>query len=201
MWNRAKTVLSTMVLIAASLTIYFAIYLKTHASAFTPSSAPITGLVPPVIISEEGQEVSLDQAQAHVPYKIRLPANMGTFVEIRLLDEIDRVIIVYAAEKPSNRTTVDDVLNQNGIVLLELPNDMTLQEAAQNILAGIDSVNANTPGNYAQQVSINGYVGEAGGNVRHCLSWYTETTYYRLIANVNCPLQQLVEIAQNIPIE
>jgi hypothetical protein len=152
-------------------------------------------------MAEVGQEVSLEQAQARVPFKIRLPTNIGNFVELRLEDEIDRVLIVYAASKPSDHATIDDVLNQNGIVLLLLPNEMTLQDATQNILDGINSLNTNSLGSNAQQVSINGYVGCAAGNVKHCVDWYTETTYYRLMANVDYPLQKLVAIAQTIPVK
>jgi len=150
-----------------------------------------------------GQEVSLDQAQASVPFKIKMPTDMGTFVLLKRLQppeaDSEAVYIIYAVHKPSKDATFDDVINQNGIILMEFTNDMTLQNSAKNIRAAIDSTK-NDPGGGLQEVSINGYVGCAGGNVAHCVDWYTETNYYRLMANVKVPLQQLIEIAQNIPI-
>jgi hypothetical protein len=153
-----------------------------------------------------GQEVSLDQAQASVSFKINLPTNIGTFVELKLLQPPqtlpgqEALYIIYATSKPSNNATIDDVVNQNGIILVENHNLMTMQDSVQNILDAINSTKHDVGGGL-QKVIINGYVGCAGGNldVRE-VSWYTETTEYHLIANINYPLQQLVAIAQSIPV-
>jgi hypothetical protein len=153
-----------------------------------------------------GQEVSLDQAQASVSFKINLPTNIGTFVELKLsqppqtLPGQETLFVIYATSKPSNNATIDDVVNQNGIIFGEWASGMTLQEGYQNILAAIDSTK-NDSGGGLQLVNINRYVGCAGGNLDvHEVSWYTETTECHLIANINYPLQQLVEIAQSIPV-
>jgi hypothetical protein len=142
-----------------------------------------------------GQEVSLDQAQASVPFKINLPTNIGAFVQLRLVKppEADRemVIAIYATKKPSSSTPISD-LDKDAIVLTECRNLMTLQESVQNILDIINSTKNDVGGGAQVAVTINGYLGCAGGNVAHVVTWYTETTEYRLEANVNYPLQQLI---------
>lgn len=200
-WKNIRTFLLLAAVILGASTAF--IYLSVTGP--TPSEAGKTGLRPPSPrMADLGQEASLEQAQACVPFKIRLPTKIGKFVELRLKlppqTDTETVYIVYAAHKSSDDATVNDVVDQNGIILMEAINRMTLQDSVKNILDGINSVNTNSPGNYVQQVSINGYVGSAGGNVGHCVVWYTETTYYRLEASVNYPLQQLVEIAQSIPV-
>jgi hypothetical protein len=205
LWNRAKTVLATMILITVSLTVYFSIYLETYAAAPTPSEAGKTaslmycGPIP-------GQEVSLDQAQASVGFKISLPASLGNFAELKLLQPpqtlpgCETLYIIYANSKPSSDATESDVADQNGIILEENHNIMTMQASVQNILAAINSTKFQGVDGL-QKVTINGYVGCAGGNLDvHEVSWYTETTEYHLIASINYPLEQLVAIAQSIPV-
>jgi hypothetical protein len=202
-WNRAETVLATMILITASLTVYLPIYLKIYALAPTTSvSGPISRnrSFGPI----EGQEVSFAQAQASVSFKISLPMSMGTPVEIKLdlppHSIPERVYIIYAAHKPSNDATTNDVLDQEGIILYEAPNLVTLQNPSQIIRAAINSTK-NDPGGGLQEVNINGYVGCAGGTFSNCVTWYTETTFYELVANFNHPMQQLIEIAKSIPVK
>ena len=151
-----------------------------------------------------GQEVSFAQAQASVSFKISLPTSMGTPVEIKLdlppHSNPERVCIIYAAHKPSNDATTNDVLDQEGIILYEEPKLVTLQNASQTIRAAINTTK-NDPGGGLHEVSINGYVGCAGGTFSNCVTWYTETTFYELVANFNHPMQQLIEIAQSIPVK
>jgi len=166
----------------------------------TPSEAEKAGLFPAqYFMPITGQEVPLDQASASVPFKIRLPTNLGSFVQLKLNTGTGSINIIYAAVKLPSDASLSDVLDQNGILLFEEPNEMTLENSALNIRAAINSTKID-PGSALQEVNINGYVGCAGGNVEHCVSWYTETTYYRLTANIKYPLQQLVAIAQSIPV-
>lgn len=168
----------------------------------TPSEATGAGWGPPPF-PIPGQEFSLNQAQASVPFKINLPAKLGAFVELKVLQppqpEMPTVYIVYAAEKPSSYATMYDVVGQGGILLIEIGSNLTLQQAANNIRAAINSTK-DYPDGGLEEVSINGYVGFAGGNFHHGVSWYTETTYYQLTANINYPFQQLLEIAQSIQV-
>jgi len=179
---RIFVLLATIILGTSSTLIYLSVLRPT--TGFHPYEPPIPG-----------QEISFDQAQASVPLKIKMPTNMGTFVQLKLLQppqtDTEGVYIIYAAHKPSGDATFSDVENQNGIILMEFTNHMT-----QNVRAAIDSTDGGL-----QEVNINGYVGCAGGNVAHCVDWYTETTYYRLMANIKVPLQQLVEIARSIPVK
>ena len=207
MWNRAKTVLATMTLIAASLTVYFSVYLKTYATALTPREAEKTGLVPsPYFMPIPGQEVSLSQAQASAPFKIRLPTNTGSFVQLKQDIEpeanISHVYIIYAADKLSSNASIPEVLDHNGIILFEAPISAyggTLQSAESNFRAVINDTKDYPDGGNLQPVTINGYFGCVGGNIAHGVNWATETTYYQLMANKNYPLQQLVKIARSIP--
>jgi len=196
---RAFVLFAAVILGVSSFFIYLSIP-KGPSEAWETASLPYFGPIP-------GEEVSLEKAQASVGFKINLPMNLGTFVELKLLQPpqtlpgYETLYIVYAASKPSSDATVSDVGNQNGIILVENHNLMTLQDSVQNILDAINSTR-NDPGGGLQKVTINGYVGCAGGNLDvHEVSWYTETTEYHLIANITYPLQQLVAIAQSIPVK
>ena len=102
--------------------------------------------------------------------------------------------------KPSLEANIFDVLEQGGIVLIAHPNYYrTLEESVKNIEAAINATKDQEGG--LQRVSINGYLGAMGGNVYHDVFWYTETTYYELEASVEFPLQQLLKIAQSIPVD
>ncbi len=122
---------------------------------------------------------------------------MGEFADLRLREGF--VYIIYATNKPSSDATLSDVMDQNGIVLLEMANMMTLQDSAQNIRDAIDSTK-NDEGGGLHLVTINGHSGCAGGNLWHEVTWFTETAEYHMIANVDYPLQQLVENARTIPV-
>lgn len=202
-WKHVRTfvLLAAMILGMSSIFIYLSVLRP------TPSEAEKTGFWAPAIFFEPipGQEVSLDQAQASVPFKINLPTNMETPVQKILLppqSDTPSVYIIYAV-KLSSDASISDVLDQNGIILLEMSISGaygTLQRADANFRALINETK-DYPGGGHQPVTINGYFGYAGGNVEHCVGWATETTYYELLANKNYPLQQLVAIAQSIPIK
>jgi hypothetical protein len=146
-----------------------------------------------------GGEVSFEQAQASVPFKIKVPVNMGQFVQVKLDSNTDFVAIIYLEDKPSNETTILDIINRNGVVLMELPYGGTMQEAESSVTAAMDAIK-DCQSCKLEPVIINGYPGTAGGNIMHCVTWWTETTYYRLVASMNYPLDQLVEIAKSIPV-
>jgi len=178
-----------MILSLASLLLYFCIQppSKTSSSLGLPYS--------PIV----GKEVSLTQAQASVPYKINLPTSLGQYAMIKLDKDTNATTIVFASKKPVDDANFIDILNGNAIVLLEMPNKMTLDASTQNIADAISATKNDVGG--LQPVTINGYSGCAGGNVWHTVTWYTETTYYQLTSNIDYPLQQLVSVANNIPLK
>lgn len=209
MWSKAKTVLATIILIAASLTVYFSVYLKAYApDRLIDRSIPHFSSVPPKYlapIGSRGQAVSLAEAQASVPFKIQLPAYTGgrdsfVLIKIFLITEKNSysVGIIWASESIPSSANVPDVRDYyNGILLTEISvSDAwgTLQDADGNMKAFLAESKTH------QEVSINGYFGTAGGNVAHVVHWATETTYYYLEASLNCPLSELIEIAQSIPV-
>jgi len=175
------------------------IYLSIRGSM--PSEAEKTGLFPAQYFQPiAGQEVSFDQAQASVPFKINMPTKMEIFVQLKLNG--DAVKIICAAVKLSSDASYFDVLNQNGIILYEAPLSETygtLQFAENNLRAIIDSTKDYSDGGL-KPVTVNGYFGCVGGNVEHCVTWCTETTYYQLTASNKYPLQELVAMAQSIPV-
>src|SRR3989304_2185011 len=179
-WKNIRTfvLVATVILGMSSTLVYLSVLRPTASQPQTTGFHPYQTPIP-------GQEVSLDQAQASVPFKIKLPTNLGNFLQLNLLQppeaDSEGVYIIYAAHKPSKDANFDDVINQDGIILMEFPNGMTLQNSAKNIRAAIDTTK-NDPGGGLKEVSINGYVGYAGGNVAHCVDWYTATIYYRLMA-------------------
>ena len=147
-----------------------------------------------------GQEVSLAQAQAAVPFKIKLPTSLGQFTVMKFEEELNATTIVFSSEKPADDADFFDIMQTDAIVLFELPNTMTLKDSKQNTLDAISSTR-NDVGGGLQPVEINGYFGCAGGNIYHTVTWYTETTYYQLATSLKLPLPQLVEIANSIPLE
>ncbi|HEY4674553.1 MAG TPA: DUF4367 domain-containing protein [Candidatus Bathyarchaeia archaeon] len=210
-WKNIRTLalLATVILGISSTFIYLSAF---SPMTNQPETADFRPFYPPAL-PIPGEEVSFEQAQASVPFKIRLPTKMGTPVQINLLQPpqatTESATMIYADNKPSKGATDSDVMNQNGIILFEEHNRKTLNQSIVNIRARIDSsvqyrkysiINENGEDGVLQEVDINGYVGCAGGNVYHCVSWYTETTYYQLTSNIKIPVQQLIEIAQSIPI-
>lgn len=154
-----------------------------------------------------GREVSIDDAQASVPFKISLPKNMGDFVQLKLSlppqTGSPTVFVIYATCKLPSNASIPDVLDNDGVILTEFSIPMTegtLQDAENNFRAAIDSTKDYANGGNLQPVTINRYFGCAGGNVGHGVMWATETTYYQLTANSNYPLQQLIAVAQSIPV-
>jgi hypothetical protein len=154
-----------------------------------------------------GKEVSIDDAQPSVPFKISLPKNMGDFVQLKLSlapqTGSPTVFVIYATSKLPSNASIPDVLDNDGVILTELSISLTegtLQDAENNFRAAINSTKDYPNGGNLQPVTINGYFGCAGGNVGHCVTWATETTYYQLSANRNYPLQQLIAVAQSISV-
>lgn len=190
---RAVVLLATVILGLSSVFVYLSVRRATLGEAENAGFVPFALPLP-------GEEVSFDEAQASLPFKIRLPTNLGAFVQLRLHRETDLLLIIYAAAKPSSDATEDDVYDQNGIILYEgsLSEAFGTLEFAENSFKIRIDTDKNLPG-ASQPVTINGYFGCAGGNVLHCVDWCTETTSYRLSASNKRPLQQLIEIAQSIP--
>jgi hypothetical protein len=198
-WNKAETVFITIILIAASVLVTIILITPRH------SEAERTGMVPSLYFMPiPGREVSLDQAQASAPFKIRLPTSAGSFVQLKQYIEpeanMSNVYIIYAADKLSSNASIPEVLDHNGIILFEAANQVPVQFAESNFRAAINDTKDYPDGGNLQPVTINGYFGCVGGNIAHGVNWATETTYYQLIANKNYPLQQLIEIAQSIPV-
>jgi len=143
-----------------------------------------------------GKEVTIEEAQALVSFKIQLPAKLGQPVQVKF--NRDHVIIIWMQSKPPREASIYDVINQGGIVLFIYPNSMTLEESIKNIEAAINATKDQEGA--LQKVDINGYIGCMGGNVKHNICWYTETTAYELVASNKFPLQQLLEIARSTPL-
>jgi hypothetical protein len=205
-WKRIRPVvlLATVILSISSIFVY--VSLQKNAS---DHSIPNFSSVPPdyfAPIGSRGQVVSLAEAQASVPFKIQLPTYTGgrdSFVQIILFPITEKnsysVGIILASEWiPSSASRPDVREYYNGILLTEMSvSDAwgTLQDADGNMKAFLAESMTH------QEVSINGYFGTAGGNVAHGVQWATETTYYCLEAGLNCPLSELIEIAQSIPLK
>jgi hypothetical protein len=154
-----------------------------------------------------GRDVSVAEAQASVTFKIQQPTYTGgrdSFVQVKLEQRPDvcAVSFVYSSEWLPSSLSLPDLKDHDAIGLTEMSvSDAwgTLQIADANMKVFLDQHQAMDP-SVVQEVSINGYFGTAGGNVGRCVQWATETTYYYLVAGLSCPLSQLVEIAQSIPI-
>ena len=204
-WKRVRYVVLVAAVILGISSIFVYVSLQQTASdhIIPGSSVPPDYFAP---IGSRGQVVSLAEAQASVPFKIQLPTNTGgrdSFVQIRLFPATEKdsgsVCIIWASEWiPSSASRPDVRDYYNGILLSEIPvSDVwgTMEYADANMKAFLAESMTH------QEVSINGYFGTAGGNVAHGVQWATETTYYYLEASLNCPLSELIEIAQSIPVK
>lgn len=147
-----------------------------------------------------GQEVSFTQAQALVPYKISLPSIIGRYVSLKLEKATNTVTVVFASVRPADDADLFDVIEDNAIVFLEMPNSAGLEAVRQNFMDAINTTK-NDVGGGLQPVLINGYFGCMGGNVEHTVAWCTEAAHYQLSANMEVPLQRLADIASSVPLE
>lgn len=182
-------------LVLLSLSIMILFMLVAYFNSSSPRNSDELGFMPYFPLA--GKEVSLAQAQAVAPFKISMPTKMGPFIQIRSEGEV--VIIIYGSVKPSDADTIQSLTSQKSVILIENPNTKTLQMASETIRDSIDATK-NDVGGGLQPVTINGYFGCAGGNIGHAVRWFTETTEYELIAGIDYPLQQLIEMANSIPV-
>jgi hypothetical protein len=154
---------------------------------------PFTIVGPPI----GGEDVTLAQAQASEKFKVSLPTELGEFTQMKMNKDSGTLTIIYASNKPSADVSINDVISENGIILIEAPNTLTPQSSTQNIMDAINATKNDVGG--LQLVNINGNLGCAGGNIQHNVFWYTATNSYELIANLNYPMEQLLKIAESIP--
>ncbi len=144
-----------------------------------------------------GQSVSTTQAQTNMPIKINLPTDLGPIAESKFDSSSQTLTTIYSSTKPADDANFIDILSTSAIILVQSPSNLTLSYAQQNILDAVNATKNEAGG--LQLLTINGYLGCEGGNVWHTVTWYTQTTYYQLEANVNYPLQNLVNAAESIP--
>jgi hypothetical protein len=183
----------TLALFLSLASVYFFLWRPAYVNQ--NNAAPHFPWFPPI----GGEEVTIEQAQTSVPFKIYLPTKLGKPIQVKLDRYDNSLIIIWMESKPSPKANIYDVLNQGGIVLFAHPNHSTLEECVKSIEGAINATKGEEGA--LQKVNINGYVGGMGGNVGHCVFWYTETTCYELDGGLEFPLQQLLEIAQSIPVD
>jgi hypothetical protein len=191
--NRRKSIL-LIALVLSILTTTLAISIKSPSSE-TTSPLGLGIAYCPIA----GQEASLTQAQAEVSYVINLPTSLGQYTTLKVDKETNATIIIYAANKPADDANFYDIMQTDAIVLFELPNTLTLEQSKQNILDSIDTTK-NDVGSL-QPVTINGFFGCVGGNIWHTVTWYTDVNYYQLASSMKVPIDQLIDIANSIPVK
>jgi hypothetical protein len=185
------------------LLIFFALILCLSSTVLYVSTKPVhsqgqytLGLPYSPIV---GQEVSVAQVQTNMPFKINLPTDLGPIAESKFDNTTKTLTTIFSSTKPADDANFIDILNSNAVVLIQMPSNLTLASARQNILDAVNTTKNDAGG--LQLLTINGYLGCEGGNVWHTVTWYTQTTYYQLTANVDYPLQNLVDAANTIPVQ
>jgi hypothetical protein len=186
--TRSVAFLAIFLLATASILFYLNVQKSEHIDNNDVERPQLLLRSPPI----GGQEVTIEQAQSLVSFKIGLPANLGEPIQVKFDDQC--VVIIWMETKPSQQSTLDDVRSHGGIILFEWSSTIVPQdhiEALTNETEGVEGA--------LQKVTIKGYLGCAGGNVWHDVTWCTKTVLYELQANLEFPLQQLIEIARSIP--
>ncbi len=144
---------------------------------------------------------SIEEAQPNLPFKFSLPKILGNPDEI-LVEEGHKATIIYGY-KGNNifKEPPDSIVKNGGILIYEYTPGLK-REAAESLIDGIlkqMDLYDDTRGTQ-QRVYINGFPGVMGGNVGHCVTWYTPEATYTVGGSLAVPLERLVKIAESMDV-
>lgn len=143
----------------------------------------------------KGKEVTINEAQSKLPFKIVLPNKFEEPTLVKLIEESNFLYVIYSDKKPTPDMSFDNIIDSGAIVLMEYPNS-SVQESDLMIDSAIETIKKT--GGVLEKVTINGHHGMYGGNVEHVLYWFTGTTNFEIRTNPNIPFSYLIEIAQSL---
>ena len=143
----------------------------------------------------EGKEVTINEAQSKLPFKIVLPNKFEEPTLVKLIEESNFLYVIYSDKKPTPDMSFDNIIDSGAIVLMEYPNS-SAQENDLIIDSAIETIKKT--GGVLEKVTINGHHGVYGGNIEHVVYWFIGTTNFEIIANPNIPFSDLIEIAKSV---
>jgi hypothetical protein len=147
-----------------------------------------------------GEEViSTEEAQSKLPFKFALPEILGNPDKI-LIQEGHMAEVVYGYKGNDIFKENSRVVQENGAILIyEYKPGLTKEEAESLIDDIIKQMDLYDDTRDTQQrVYINGFPGVMGGNVDHCVTWYTPQATYTVGGSIKIPLEELVKIAEGM---
>jgi hypothetical protein len=151
------------IIILASLACYLLINSKSRSivggvNEFRPYWGPL-----------KGNEVTINEAQSYLPFKVSLPNKLGNPVLIKVIEESKFLYVIYLEKKPTPDMSFDNIIDSGAIVLMEYPNT-SLEDGKARIEALTNTIKEmietgevpkDTP--VPQKVNINGQPGLIGG--------------------------------------
>ncbi len=143
----------------------------------------------------EGKEVTINEAQSKLPFKVVLPNKFEEPTLVKLIEENNFLYVIYSDKKPTPDMSFDNIIDSGAIVLTEYPSS-SAQENDLMIDSAIETIKKT--GGVLEKVTINGHHGVYGGNIEHVVYWFIGTTNFEIIANPNISFSYLIEIAQSL---
>jgi hypothetical protein len=143
----------------------------------------------------KGKEVTINEAQPYLSFKVSLPNKLGNPVLMKVIEESNFLYVIYSDKKPTQDMSFDNIIDSGAIVLMEYPNTST-QESDLMIDSAIETIKETS--GFLEKVTINGHHGMYGGNVEHVIYWFTGATNYEIRTNPNVPFSDLIKIAESI---
>ncbi len=149
-----------------------------------------------------GEEVLYaDEAQSKLPFKFALPQILGKPDKILIQEgHIAEVIYGYKGNDIFKENSRE--IQENGaIIIYEYKPGLAKEEAESlidDIIKQMDLYD-DTRGTQ-ERVYINGFPGVMGGNVDHCVTWYTTGATYTVGGSIKIPLEKLVKIAETMDV-
>jgi hypothetical protein len=142
-----------------------------------------------------GKEVTINEAQSKLPFKVVLPSLLGEPTLVKLIEENNFLYVIYSGKMPTPDMSFDNIIDSGAIILMEYSNS-SVQESDLRIDSAIETIKET--GGFLEKVTINGHHGVYGGNVEHVVYWFTSTTNFEIRTNPNVPFSDLIKIAESI---
>jgi hypothetical protein len=149
-----------------------------------------------------GEEVTTaEEAQSKLSFKFSLPKILGNPDKI-LVEEGYKVTIIYGYKGDNIFEESPRFISENGgIIIYEYKPGLEREVAESLIDGGIKQMDLydDTRGTQ-QRIYINGFPGVMGGNVAHCVTWFTPEATYTVGGSLAVPLEELVKIAESMDV-
>ncbi len=200
---KVKRVTISLFILIVILGVGLFISLKNNQDKLTTSNSSSTDIAGYMARgSFSGEEVATaEEAQSKLPFKLSLPTILGNPDKI-LVEKGYRVTIIYGYRGDNIFEEAPDEVLQNGAIIMYESIPGHKREVAEGLIdGGIKQMDLydDTRGTQ-QRIYINGFPGVMGGNVGHCLTWFTPEATYTVGGSLAIPLDELVKIAESMDV-